>query len=73
MNTLASILAGSGGNPYQNPQGISPLLAQYLQAQYMQGQPPQGVPQTPGMPQQPQQQPANPMALGGLGTATGGY
>ncbi len=78
MNTLAGILAGSQGSPWSTGQGISPLLAQYLQAQYLQGQgqqPQQGsVPpqQANGMPPQTQQ-PTNPMSLGGLGMATGGY
>ncbi len=77
MNTLAGILAGTQGNPWSTAQGISPLLTQYLQAQYLQGQPSQGgVPVAPGAAPlngtvQPQQ--ANPMALGGLGMATGAY
>ncbi len=76
-NTLAGILAGQQGNPWSQPQGISPLLAQYLQAQFLQGQgqgqQQGGVPQQiNGMPPQTQQA-TNPMALGGLGMATGAY
>lgn len=59
METLASILAGQGANPYQTTAGISPLIAQQLLAQQMgpaqlggampQAQPmmPQGQPQMP--------------------------
>lgn len=40
MQTLANILAGTQGNPYQTPQGLSPLLAQYLASQYALNQQP---------------------------------
>jgi hypothetical protein len=65
METLASILAGAGANPYQMQQGIAPLLSQILLSQQLaQGQLGQG--------QQPQQgaAPAQPQAgLGSMGAA----
>lgn len=53
MQTLAQIMAGIGGDPYQMNQGISPLLAQ---------RGPQAAP--PMMPQQMGQQPAQ--SMGGI-------
>jgi hypothetical protein len=70
MESLASILAGGGANPYQHPtQGISPLLSQLLLAQQMApGQLGQGQPQPggviPGLAAAPQAQ-----GLGGMGAA----
>jgi hypothetical protein len=69
METLASILSGAGGNPYQGSGdggGISPLLSQMLLARQMgspqlgqplmqQGMMPPGIGQTPQP--TPQQQP----------------
>ena len=74
MNTLAGILAGQGGNPYQTNQGISPLLSQFLLNQQMApgqlgGQPPGGNPMPPGgnpMSQMPQQAP---YGIGSMGAA----
>jgi len=67
MNTLAGILAGQGGNPYQTTQGISPLLSQFLLNQQMApgqlgGQSPGGNP----MSQMPQQAPSG---IGSMGAA----
>ena len=55
MESLASILAGTGANPYQqSSQGIAPLLSQYLLAQQLgqgQAQPAATMPQQgQGMP-----------------------
>lgn len=49
METLASILAGSGANPYQTDPGVSQLISQLMFNQQM-------APQQLGMPQQQQQQ-----------------
>jgi hypothetical protein len=57
MNTLASILAGAGGNPYQGAGGgIAPLLQQALLARQL-GNPQMG--QSAAMPN-PQMPPAPP-------------
>jgi hypothetical protein len=69
MESLASILAGGGANPYQQPQGIAPLLSQLLLAHQMApGQIGQGQPQPggmiPGSAAPPQAQ-----GLGGMGAA----
>ncbi len=77
METLASILAGQGANPYQQAsQGIAPLLSQtLLNQQLAQGQLGQGQQQqqpaqgpSPGMmPQQGQGMPQGmPLGLGML-------
>ena len=70
METLASILAGQGANPYQQAsQGIAPLLSQNLlnqqlaQGQLGQGQQQQPAQQQPTMPQQGQ---GMPLGLGML-------
>jgi hypothetical protein len=65
METLASILAGAGANPYQMSQGIAPLLGQLLLSQQLAGG-------QLGQGQQPQQgvAPAQPQAgLGSMGAA----
>lgn len=74
MQTLANILAGTSGNPYQTPQGISPLLAQFLASQYAQQPANAGMapPQT-GAPPTGQGYVPPAMSLGGMGTATGAY
>jgi hypothetical protein len=70
MESLASILAGGGANPYQqSSQGIAPLLSQLLLAQQMApGQLGQGQPQPggiiPGSAAAPQAQ-----GLGSMGAA----
>lgn len=80
MQTLAQILAGQGGNPYQpatSGGGISPLVQQLLLANQLGGQQvgeqnpmPSMV---PGMPQNAQQpvlgQPALPTGIGSMGQA----
>ena len=72
METLASILAGQGANPYQQAsQGIAPMLSQYLlngqlaPAQLGQGQSQaqQGAPQQPAPGMMPQ---GAPLGLGGM-------
>jgi hypothetical protein len=69
LESLASILAGGGANPYQqSTQGLAPLLSQLLLAQQMapgqlgQGQPQGGM--IPGSSAAPQAQ-----GLGGMGAA----
>lgn len=71
METLASIMAGQGANPYQQGQGIAPLLSQFLLNQQLaQGQGIQGSPQgAPQMPQQPQMVGAAPPGIGTMGAA----
>jgi hypothetical protein len=70
MESLASILAGGGANPYQQPQGLAPLLSQLLLAQQMapgqlgQGQPQPGGPMPGAVGGAPQAQ-----GLGGMGAA----
>jgi hypothetical protein len=69
METLASILAGQGANPYQQAsQGIAPMLSQYLlNNQLAQGQLGQGqsqvAPQQPAPGMVPQ---GAPLGLGGM-------
>ncbi len=67
MESLASILAGSGANPYQQAsQGIAPMLSQLLQNQALaQGQLGQG--QQQAAPQAAPQGAAMPLGLGMLG------
>lgn len=68
MQTLAQILAGQTGDPYQNSGGgLNPLLAQFLYNQSLAPSQLGGVP-AQGMPQQPQQQPPQNMAgFGSMG------
>ena len=74
METLASILAGQGANPYQQAsQGIAPMLSQYLlNNQLAQGQLGQGQSQAQAAPPQPAQGMAPqgaegmPLGLGGM-------
>jgi hypothetical protein len=69
MESLASILAGGGANPYQQSQGIAPLLSQLLLAQQMApGQLGQGQPQ-PGGPIPGSAAPPQAQGLGGMGAA----
>jgi hypothetical protein len=61
MQTLAQILAGAGGNPYEPSApsgGMSPLIQMLMQAQAQQGQ---GAPAMGGAP------PEMPQAAGALG------
>ena len=71
METLASILAGQGANPYQQAsQGIAPMLSQYLlNNQLAQGQLGQGQSQAQAAPPQPAQgmmPQGAPLGLGGM-------
>jgi hypothetical protein len=68
METLASILAGQGANPYQQAsQGIAPLLSQnLLNQQLAQGQLGQGQQQPAQQPMMPQQGQGMPLGLGML-------
>lgn len=74
METLASILAGAGANPYQgNGGGMSPLIQQLMLAQQM-GGPQLGQTPAPGMPGMPapmpipgQPVPGQPPLPGGMG------
>jgi hypothetical protein len=73
METLASILAGQGANPYQQAsQGIAPLLSQTLlnqqlaQGQLGQGQQQQQPAQQPSPGMMPQQGQGMPLGLGML-------
>ncbi len=68
MESLASILAGSGANPYQQAsQGIAPMLSQLLQNQALaQGQLGQGQ-QQQATPQAAPQGGGMPLGLGMLG------
>ncbi len=66
MESLASILAGQGANPYQQAsQGIAPMLSQLLQNQALaQGQLGQGQQQMAPQAAPPQQGQAMPLGLG---------
>ncbi len=69
MESLASILAGSGANPYQQAsQGIAPMLSQLLQNQALaQGQLGQGQQQAAQPMVPPQQGQGMPLGLGMMG------
>ncbi len=69
MESLASILAGQGANPYQQAsQGIAPMLSQLLQNQALaQGQLGQGQQQMAPQAAPPQQGQAMPLGLGMMG------
>jgi hypothetical protein len=52
-DSLASILAGAGGNPYAGGTNLAPLIGSMLMAQSMRQNSGGGIPQQPMVPGQP--------------------